>query len=300
MLISILIINYNVAEEVVDCIVSIKKNFINVDYEIIVVDNCSTERKIEELIQIFPGVHFHLLKENLGFAGANNFAAEYAKGKYLLFLNPDTLVIEDFITPIINYIEKHQNMGACGPLLLNEDRTIQNSTGIKLGIIYEASEAFMLINLLRRIYNYLLSKKIKKTTPVAVRWLSAACLMVNKDTFIKIGKFNKEFFLNYEDIDLCERIAMKGYNNFYFPYLRCIHADQKSQSKNYTKFVYNRYYGRRIYAKFHYNFFKRNLINLIHIFGIILRILTGNFTYTGVEREQRIEGYKKSLKLYLS
>jgi O-antigen biosynthesis protein len=296
---SFIVVNYNVTQELRNCLYSIYE-IVKGDFEVIVVDNNSPDRDIESFKDLFPYVKFHYLTTNLGFAQANNYAADYALGEYLVFLNPDTILIDDFISPIISFSKEHSLVGACGPVLLNKDKSFQDSTGIELGYIYELSEAFMLIRFLRKIYNIWFYFKINQHDPFEIKWLSAACLLISKKIFYDVGKFNSEFFLNYEDIDLCQRVRELGFRNICFPDLKCIHLDQKSQTKDLTNFVVNRYRGRLVYAKYHYNFIKRIIIRYLHIIGIIVRILISKLFYKGTEYLNRTEGYKISLKLYLN
>jgi GT2 family glycosyltransferase len=295
---TIIIVNYNVTEEIRDSLNSIF-TFIKHEFEVIVVDNNSPDRNIESLKYLFPDVKFHFLRENLGFAKANNYAVNYSVGEYLVFLNPDTILIEDFITPIKSYMEKHPIAGVCGPVLLNKDKSFQNSTGIELGYIYEIAEAFMLIGVLRKIYNIWFRNKVNQHVPFEIKWLSGACMVVPKKVFCESGEFNSEFFLNYEDIDFCQRVRESGFKIISFPDLRCIHLDQKSQTKDLTKYIINRYQGRLVYSNYHYKYFKRIVIRLLHIAGIIIRILVTGVYYSGIESSDRAEGYKKSLELYL-
>src|ERR1035441_8093505 len=118
---TIIIVNYNVTDEIRNSLHSIFASIKN-DFEVIVVDNNSPDRNIESLKNLFPDVKFHFLSENLGFAKANNYAVKYSEGEYLVFLNPDTILIEDFITPIKSYMENHPIAGVCGPVLLKIGR----------------------------------------------------------------------------------------------------------------------------------------------------------------------------------
>jgi GT2 family glycosyltransferase len=298
--VSIIIVNYNVANEVRFCLKSIYKYFDKIDYEVIVVDNNSSDRTIETVGKEFPNVRFELLTENLGYSKANNYASQISKYDFLLFLNPDTVVIEDFLSPIIEFVNSNKNVGACGPMLLYKDMSFQNSTGRKLGYIYEAAEALMLINYYRKILNLLNRHKFKIQNSFQVYWMSGACLFIKKDVFIKAKGFNAEYFLNYEDIDLCNKINLMGYKNYYFPYLKCIHLDQTSQKRDFERFTLSRYESRLIYSRNNYSDFKAFLIRIIHILGLFLRLIFVKFVYKEDEKLQRFRGYKKSLKLYLS
>ena len=142
MLVSIIIVSYNVCGELDECINSIFQVLKNIEFEILVVDNNSPDRKVENLQQKYPNAKFYFLNENLGFSMANNYAVQKSKSKYILILNPDTKFTEDFITPIIQFIENHDNVGACSPMLLNQDLTYQNSAGNRMGFFYETEGGF--------------------------------------------------------------------------------------------------------------------------------------------------------------
>jgi len=295
---SIIIVHYNTVIELDQCLHSVLTFIKESEFEVIVLDNNSPDRAVEELPNRYPAVNFIFSKENLGFSKGNNFGASQSYGEYLLFLNPDTILIEDCVTPLINFISANSNAGVCSPMLVYKDLSFQNSTGSKMGILYESAEAFMFINLYRKIRNRINKKYLIAKKPFAVSWTSGAFMVLKKSIFEEAGGFNENYFLNYEDHDLCKRIEDKGYTNYHFPYLKCIHLDQTSQKKDYISFVYNRYLSRIIYGRKHYNIFFRFIVNFIHINGLILRLMLVYFVYNGNERIQRGRGYLKSLKLY--
>lgn len=300
MTLSIIIVTYNVYNEIKNCIKSIYNLKTNIDFEIIVADNKSLNRDIDNIKLDFPSVSYTKLHSNLGFAKANNFGVKNSSSKYLCFLNPDTIIIEDFITPIIEFIEQNKNAGACAPMLLYEDRSYQSSTGFKMGIIYEFLEAAMLIKLIRRVKKNKYLSLTKSYLPVNVGWVSGACLVVKRSVFEQVGGFTEDYFLNYEDIDLCKKIEDSGYKNYYFPFIKCVHLDHKSFDKNYELLVFSRYESRLIYAKLHYNIFQKIITRIIQIYGLVLRLILVNVFYKGIEKFSRRSGYYKSLKLYLN
>lgn len=300
MKISVIIVNYNVAFEIEQCINSLSE-FCKIDnLEIIVIDNASEIRDVELLPAKFPFVKFKLFTVNLGYAKANNYGIEISNGEYVLLLNPDTILTEDFITPIIKFIVNNPSAGACGPKLIYKNGSFQNSYGSEMGLMYETAEAFMFIGLLRYFSRFVNKNKIKSGTEFNVGWVSGACLLIRKKILLEIGGFNEEFFMNYEDLDLCKKIEDIGYKNYYFPQYRCIHIDQISQKKDYSKLVYTRYHSRQIYSKIHYGILKKYTVNFVHFLGLIIRIVLVAFLYKGIERTQRKTGYLRSLKLYFS
>lgn len=297
--ISVIIVNYNVTTEVDECLASLLKYGKDLDLEIIVIDNNSPDRSIENLKQKYPEINFQFMKENLGYSKANNLGVQLSRFDYILLLNPDTVLIEDFITPIIRFAENNNSTGACGPMLLYKDHRYQYSNGFRIGYFYEAAEAFMFINYYRKFLKWIYRKHYSEKIPFEVNWMSGACLLMKKEIFSKVGGFNTEYFMNYEDIDLCKRIDEIGYRNYYFPGLHCIHLDQTSQKRDYERFTFSRYTSRLIYAKNNYNIFKKNVIRLIHVLGLIFRLATVKLFYKNKEMQQRKKGYYRAFLLYL-
>src|SRR3990167_2786684 len=126
---SLIIVNWNTIELLEDCLMSIFKFTKNVSFEVIVVDNGSKDGSQAMVRKKFPQIKLIPNKDNLVFAKANNQGIKLAKGKYILLLNSDTYLIENSFKKIIEGVNKFDNLGAMGPLLLNEDRSIQQSVG---------------------------------------------------------------------------------------------------------------------------------------------------------------------------
>ena len=298
--ISIIIVNYNVSAEIDRCLISIYQYLKDVDFEVIVVDNNSPQRDIEALKNKHKRVKFVFLEENLGFGRANNHGLWLSNGRYVLFLNPDTILMQDFVSPIISFYERNSKASACGPMLVYEDLKFQNSFGNRMGLLYETAEAFMFISIYRKIFRFLRKRDILAGKVFKVGWLSGACIIIRTDLVKKVNGFDADYFLNYEDIDLCRKVEELGYSNYYFPSYKCIHVDHSSQNKNFENLVYTRYESRLVYSSKHYNIFTRFAAYIVHIIGILLRIVTISFFYKGSEKSQRRKGYIKALKLYLS
>ncbi len=253
------------------------------DYE----DNCGLNIKVLQ-----PG-------SNQGFSKANNLAVSKCESEYFCFLNPDTIVVQDFFSPIIRFIESNPQAGACAPKLVYSDGSYQNSSGSKMGLWYEFFEATMLIALVRRVQRKRIESLAESGEPLKVGWVSAACMIVRRTVFEKAGGFSEEFFLNYEDIDLCRKLEDSGFQNYLFTNLQCVHLDHKSFDSNFELLVYSRYESRLIYAKRHYSDLSSLFVRLIHIIGIFARIIPTLIVYRANERNGRLKGYLKSINLYL-
>lgn len=298
-LISIVIVNYNVANEIRNCILSIQE-FVKCNYEIIIVDNNSTDRQIEKLISEFPEVKFILLNKNMGFSKGNNIGSKSANGEYLLFLNPDTVLINDCISPIIDYYKGNKQIGAATPMLLNEDRSFQYSAGWERWLFLEFIDSFyILLNVYEKITSKRLFSLVKLKIPFELDWISGAFIIIPKILFDEIGGFYEEYRLNYEDMDLCKTIKLKGYKIIYFPDLKCIHLESRSQKKELYNYIYERYRGKIIYFQRFGNSFNMILLRFIHIYGLLLRMLFSFIIFPKSERKKRNVAFWNSLKLLL-
>lgn len=295
----VIAINFNVSDKLKHCIDSIQKNSINSEFQIIIIDNNSRDKDVLGLFDLFPDVVFRQLDANLGFAKANNIGVKYSNSEFLCFLNPDTLLVEDFISPLIKYIESNSNIGACAPMLVYEDNSYQSSTGLKMGFIHEFLESSMFIELYRKYIKKKYTKSTVSGVPIKVGWVSGACMIIKRSVFQEIGGFTEDYFLNYEDIDLCRKLEDQGYSNYYFPQYKCIHLDHKSFESNYELLIYTRYQSRLIYAKRYYSAILSIIVRIMHIFGLLFRILLVFFFYKGKELKSRKSGYFKAFKLYL-
>jgi GT2 family glycosyltransferase len=298
-LLSIIIVNYNVADEIINCINTIFE-FYKGSYEIIVVDNNSIDRRIDDLPKIFNSVKFVFLDSNYGFSKANNVGVENSKGIYILILNPDTVFVQDCITEIIDFLESNENVGAATPMLLNRDMSYQYSAGYKRGLWLEiVDSSYILIKPYEYISSFLFNKKIKKGLPFSVLWISGAFMIMKANLYKELGGFDTSYKLNYEDMDLCGKIRMSGKKILYFPKLKCIHLESISQKKSLYNYIYERYRGRIIYFQKNANSFSLLLIKIFQIIGLILRMSLTPIIFPKEERKQRINAFKDSLKLYL-
>lgn len=230
---SIIIVKYKCDAYLKKCLNSIKKSN---KWEIIIVDND---------------------KENLGFAAGCNKGAEKAKGKYLLFLNPDTLVLDNCLEKMVNFMEKNQDVGVIGPkIFLNEKKERQLSfcrfpNVLSFLFVYSPLKNLWKNNPFWKRHIY--SDQLGTSKPVEVGAVAGAAIMVRKNVFDKIGGFDENFFLYFDENDLCKRIFNEGNKVMYLPTAEIIHYGGKStldirKADQYFK------ESRRYFLKKHYNF----------------------------------------------
>lgn len=296
--ISTIYVNFLSKDNLLNSIESFKDCIDLAPYEFIIVNNSYEKFEFSEINQNYR-INVINSQKNIGFGAANNLAVTNSDSEFILFLNPDTLFVEDFADHILQFIHRNPKAGACAPMLVYEDGKYQDSTGFRFGFLYELIEALMIIRINRWFRKRAFLKKSILNTPFKVGWVSAACLLIRRSAFEKLKGFDEDFFLNYEDLDLCRRLEDAGYENYYFPQFKCVHLDHRSFGKDYEMLVFSRYKSRVIFAEKHYNFLQRQVIRVIHILTILLRIISGYMIFRGEERKSRLKGYYRALQLYL-
>jgi len=251
MVFSIIIVNYNTKNLAKKCLNSIFANCSDSDFEIIVIDNDSRDGSVEMLNNEF-GAKIKLIinKNNIGFGPANNQGARIAQGKYLFFLNSDTLIKENILTPLNSYLKNHEQVAIASPKLLLDNGDEQEYAYGKFPTLF------------RGIAEKFKKFKIDKKAILEVDWVSGAALIVRKDVFQKVKSFDEKFFMYFEDIDLCKCIKNLNYKIVVFPQVAIIHLGGKSISKFKKRKEYY-YKSQNYFYKKHYGRLKMNIMRLI-------------------------------------
>lgn len=231
---SIIIVNWNSKDYLQRCLDSIRSQRIECDYEILVIDSGSLDGCREMLQRHHPEVVFIQSEHNLGFAKANNEAFKAARGRNILFLNPDTEVDRDAIRQLYGNLESLPDAGVIGPKLLNTDGTVQTSCIRSFPtILNEALDCEALRQRFPRSRLWGMAALFNKSaTPSEVSAISGACMMVNRLVFEKAGMFNSGYFMYSEDIDLCFKIRRAGYKNYFVPSATVIHHGGASSDRS--------------------------------------------------------------------
>ncbi len=289
--VSVIIVNYNTATLVKDCIDSIYTKTRQIDFEIIVVDNNS---KPEDLNKLKNDHRYKLItsNQNLGFGRANNLGAKYASGDFFFILNPDTLLVNDAISLLYHYLSTHPTVGIAGGNLFDQDMNKIHSYNRMLPSIQsEMDFAF------KRIYRYMRYGKNWQhnctAKPLKVAMITGADIMIPRNVWEQVQGFDPSFFMYCEDADLCKRVANLGYTNISVPEAHIIHLE--GQSFEHSEAHYKRFYeGRKKYFLKHYSTSYNNVADFLNIF--MLKIAIGICTI--FIREQRKKDYQCRVKIY--
>lgn len=255
---SIIIVNYNVKEFLANCLTSVKKASASLSCEIFVVDNASSDGSIPFLKERFPNVKYIENEQNLGFGKANNQAISQATGKYTLLLNPDTLLQEDTFHVLIDYMEAHEECGACGCKILNPDGTFapesRRSVPTVSTALYKAvglTALFPESKIFGTYYLGWMGEDEGGEIPV----LSGSFMFFRTQCLKELGGFDERFFMYGEDIDLCYRAKQDGWSIHYVPDTSIIHYKGESTKKN--EIAYNRVFNDALYKFFEKHFTSR-------------------------------------------
>lgn len=235
--VSIIIVNYNTLELTRNTIESIFEKTNGVKYEIILVDNASIDGSVEFFRNNYKDkIIFIRNNENLGFGKANNKGIERSKGKYVFLLNSDTLLINNAIKTLFDYMEENKECGICGANLYTIDLKPTHSYLKTLpNITFEISYYF---NYFKKIYKKLLNKRDDfnySKFPVEVGYITGADMFIRKKILEKIGMFDIDFFMYSEETELTYRVKKEGYKVISVPQAKIIHLEGKSSKVSLKK-----------------------------------------------------------------
>ena len=291
---SILVVSYNSTAEVRDLLSDLKCHPDLEHNEILVAENGS-----DDLDAMRKLAHEHEIKlvelANPGFGAACNLLAKMSVGKYLLLANPDLRLPHDILPRMADTLCS-LDVGSVGPVLLNEDGSEQFSWNLEMNLWWEFLEAHGLQNWWRRR----LTNKFKQLSPNGpwnVGFTTAACLAIRAEAFHRVGGFDETFFLNYEDIELGDRLRANGYSNVVRPDIEALHRNSLIQSRNLANFVYHRLEAKRCYIKIHYHGWRHRVATLLCLDQIAMRLIIG-FVFLKGQQRSRLNGYIRALMSY--
>lgn len=291
--VSVIIVNYNTIDLTLNCIKSVYASEVNYTFEIILVDNASSDGTVDVVKRLFPGVRIIENKKNVGFAIANNQAAEIAAGRYFYILNSDTEIEKNVIEEVISYGDSNPQVGVIGTKVVLPDGTIQETyykfpslmsewIFFTIGIIKTKNWGLFRLN---KYKNYLTDE------PFEVDVIAGCSLFVKRSVFENVGLFNERFFMYYEDGEFCYRVNKSGKKCMYFPsvYIKHIHMGTSKKNGVNFKLLVSCFHSATIYFSYVKNstyasIFKKLCI-FIWIFELILLKII--FTVTNKERARK-------------
>lgn len=282
---SVIIVNYNVRWFLTQCLDAVQRSMQSINGEVIVVDNHSSDDSVAHIRKLFPDVLLLANEENLGFSKANNLGIRQAKGKYILLLNPDTIVSEDTFTQCLQFMDTHPEAGALGVRMIDGTGRFLPESKRGLPTPFTAfCKAFGLSALFPRsaVFNRYHLGFLAENKTAAVDVLSGAFMFIRREALDKSGLLDEQFFMYGEDIDLSYRIQQAGYINYYFPETTILHYKGESTKKGSLNYVRVFYGAMEIFARKHFSqqhsLFFQALIRLAIFVRGLLTLISGLLT----------------------
>ena len=272
--ITIIIVNYKVKEYVANLLDSIKKSQGYLRIQIIVVDNNSADGSVSYLKQLYPQITYIENEENVGFGRANNQALELADGEYTLLINPDTIVSENCLQVMKEYMDETPECAASGCKILNSDGTLapesRRSVPTISSSIYKVLGLTYLFPNNRHFGKYYMSF-LPEDEVNKIPVLYGSFMFFRTHVLKELGGFDERFFMYAEDIDLCYRVNQKGMEIHYVPYTSVVHYKGESSKKDNINYIKN--FNNSLYLFFdkHYTHKYSLLFKVIIYLGIMLK-----------------------------
>ncbi len=226
MRLSILIVNYNAAAVLERCLNSIRAHLASIPHEVCVVDNASSDGSPEILRRRFPETKLLVNPANRGFAAALNQGLRSTTGTYVLWLNPDTELLDNGLVTLLDYFESHPNIGILGPQMVNPDGARQLSVRSFPSYRTAFFHRYALLTRLfpeNRYSRQYLHSDWSSDAVQAVDWISGACLLHRRAVSEKLGGLDERFFMYCEDVDFCLGARRAGWSTGYHPAARVLH-----------------------------------------------------------------------------
>ncbi|HCQ23224.1 MAG: glycosyltransferase [Aphanizomenon flos-aquae LD13] len=227
--VSIILVNYNGADVLIDCLNSLEKFIPKDNCEIIVVDNNSQDNSVDIINNKFPNIKLIKLPKNVGFGTGNNAGAKVAKGEFLFLLNTDTILTNNIFPHLIELMSENPDVGIIGPKLLFPDGSFQISFSPEIGIKGEFAARKLHKDAENKSNLHIIEKDFQDIKEVDI--VVGAAFFIRTDLFNLLGGFDEKFFMYFEESDLCQRVRNKGYKILYTPYISLIHIRGHSVNK---------------------------------------------------------------------
>ena len=260
---SVIILNYNNCALLNECLRSAIDSTHKIEFEVIVIDNGSTDGSVQMVKENFPSAKVIENSQNLGFTKANNLGLKIAVGRYIVLLNNDTKVQGGAFNKLIDFMDKNIRAGACGPKLLNDDGSPQRQGGL-LGTRFWASEK-----------------------PAETSFITGACLLVRKEVLKNVGLLDENLYFYNDDLDWCKRIRGAGWKIFFVPQARVIHYGGYSTRSSFNKKMFvEGFRGGLYFSRKHYGL-------LIHSIHRLLLALIFPFSVIGLTLTSLLKGFKE-------
>jgi GT2 family glycosyltransferase len=293
---TISIVTANNERLILDCLRSIHESIENLETEIYVVINASSDDSEEAIRESYPQVKLIINGEKLGFTVNHNMVIRRAKGTYILVLNDDTIILDGALKKMVEFIEASPDVGILGCRILNPDGSPQWSCGNGSSHKVAIFKAGILRSFLPSIENthYHATKD--------VCWVTGACLLVRAETIRQVGPFDENFVIYYEDGDLCYRVCQAGWKVVFYPHAKIIHYRGETRKQYLARDTFIIYQSRLYFFAKHCSLLTEHLVRVFTILEATLRGLRTLIARRGLgkQRQELLKTYGCVIRLALS
>lgn len=250
--VSIIIVCYNDREVLLPCLTSIFESRFEVSHEVLLVDNGSVDGSQEEALERHPDVRLVEAGYNSGYAGGNNIGYRASRGRFVLFLNPDTLLCDGVLDRLVERYEALPGCGAVGPNVRNADGSLQRSV-FRSPRLVDFWDSFMLKRVpgYARLFGFMGYRDEDYANEGDVDVVCGCCFLVGRPVLEEVGCFDEEYFIYFEEADLCERIRAAGHRVVYTPATSIVHLGGATTVKQQTWFRIRAERSRRLFFRKH-------------------------------------------------
>ncbi len=300
--ISIVIVSFNTKKILLDCLDSIKKQTRGLKYEIILVDNASEDGSVEAVRKLrVDGLRVIANKKNLGFAAGNNQGLKVARGKYILFLNSDTIIKSNILKEMLIWLDANPKVGIATCTLRNKNGSLQGTGGFSPNILRVFSwmtiEDIPFVDRIIKPFHPLHGKSFFKNEGFYQKkreldWVTGAFLLIRKEVINDIGNWDEKYFMYVEEVDLCFRAKKKGWQVFYNPTWSIVHLGGASSTAEFP--ILSEMRGlKRFYKKF-YPAWQYPLLRLFLKLGSLGRIILLGILEGGKSAKIYVQAFKEA------
>lgn len=252
---SIIIVNYNTKLLTLHCLESVYRSQTAYTYEVILIDNKSTDGSVEAIRSAYPQVHLIANDENVGFGRANNQGIRIAKGRYILLLNSDTIIEPDTLEIMLKFMDEQPRVGAAGCKIVLPDGTLDKAC--RRGFP-EPLTTFYYVSGLAKLFpksphfNSYHMEYLDENESYPIDCLVGAFLMVRREAIEQVGLLDERFFMYFEDTDWCYRMKQAGWVNYYYPKTKILHVKRGSSRGRPYRITYEFHRAMKLFYDKHY------------------------------------------------
>jgi GT2 family glycosyltransferase len=273
MKLSIIIVSWNVKDDLLRCLASLEENPPSESFEQIVIDNMSTDGTADAVRQEYPEVAIIENQKNKGFAVANNQGIKVSSGQYILLLNPDTIVHAQALDVLVGFLDDNPDVGVCGAKLLYADGSVQASVRrfpSFRAVLYRHT-VFRLLRIFRADYRRWSMKDFDYDRQMDVDQVMGSAMVVRRSVIEQVGGMDESFFMYYEEVDLCYRIKQAGWRIVFLPDAVITHLSGCSAKQIRLKRRIMMLKSMMVFFRKHRNRFIAEIFAVVFKFAVILR-----------------------------